>query len=85
MTKQDLAAKKATSAGLDRLLTNTNDRTVDVTVIPDTDNMQVLNAQCTHRHGSNRTAIIITIRNDGSAENILQGINLAIASLATAI
>lgn len=84
MKKEEFAKKKVVSAGLDRLLTGSNGREVDVLCIPDSDGLEVHNNGHTHVCGCNRTAIVLTCRNDGSATSILAALDLMIASLATA-
>lgn len=81
MTVRDLAAKKCISGGLDRDWAGNN---VDVMVIPDTNNMSITNDSTQHIYGSNRVAIIITVRTDGEPESIEQAIRRAIASVGTA-
>lgn len=81
MKIKELAKKVAITAGLDRAYDGDN---VDVMVIPDCKDMIVTNDKCNHIYGSNKTAIIITVRTDGQEDNIKAAILRAIASLATA-
>jgi hypothetical protein len=84
MKKAELAKKTVVSAGLDRLLSSVNGRHIGAMCIPDTQGMSIKNDTGTHVFGDGYTAIVLTVRNDGSPESIAEAISLMIASLATA-
>jgi hypothetical protein len=77
MIIKDLASKKAVSAGLTTL---TVDETISITVWPDID-LQVVAGSCTHLMGGCRAHIHISVRHDGTPEQIELAIRRAIATL----
>ncbi len=84
MTKEQLSNKKALSAGLDRLVTESNGRTVSVLSIPDSRDLSVSDNGLVHRYGSGLTTIVLTCRNDGTPKSIREALDLMIVSLSTA-
>ena len=84
MTKQELAHKIAVSAGVDRLVTQGADgRIVNALCIPDSRNMELANQGTHHRQGCGYTAVLLTVRNDGTPGSIKTALELMAASLAT--
>ena len=84
MTKQELAQKRITSAGIDRLVTQGADgRVVNALCIPDSRDMELVNQGTHHIQGCGYTAVLLTVRNDGTPESIRKALELMAASLAT--
>ena len=84
MTKQELAHKSAVSAGVDRLLTEGADgRIVNALCIPDSRNMELVNQGTHHTQSYGYTAVLLTVRNDGTPESIRTALELMAASLAS--
>jgi len=84
MTKEQLANKKALSAGLDLLVTGSDGRTVNALCIPDSRDLSVHESGSVHCYGSGLTTIVLTCRNDGAPKSIREALDLMITSLATA-
>lgn len=84
MTIEQLANKKAASAGLDRLVTKVKGREIHAVCIPDSLDLTVQNDKLVHKYGKGSTVIVVACRNDGTVANIREALEIMITSLGTA-